>query len=132
MRQVLQPHKITGIHSHILVQLICFQVAGRKAKVLYRTCSKQYIKLFPSHFLGNMSCRYFQFYHSFNPTLAVWHWRKAGSTPKFLISVNSWADTDSITYPGISKLYLTQLNIKRGKNHPQRPINKVVLPTLII
>ena len=62
-----------------------------------------------SQFFGNMTCSYFHHYHSFNLApynlpLTVWHWRKAGSALVFPVSVNSRADTDSITYPGILKL----------------------------
>ena len=56
-----------------------------------------------------MTCIYFHCYHSFylapyNPPLTVWHWRKVGPTQEYPASIISGAHTDSITYPGMSKL----------------------------
>jgi len=88
-----------------------------------------------SQFLGNMTCSYFHCYHSFNlapynPPLTVWHGRKARFTLVLPTSVNSCTDTNSITYLGTPKLYWTKWIITMDTNCHQRPVNKVVLPTV--
>jgi hypothetical protein len=125
----LHPHKVTGKYIYFYISTSLFSHSGQKIKGLCKLCGNHYTNLIPSQFLGNMTCIYFQSYHSFtlshnNLPVTVWHWRKAGPTTEFPMSVVSGAYTVSITYLAIPKLYWAQW---MNTNHPTKNSKQVNL-----